>query len=156
MHRRHSLGVALDRIPRSVEAFDSVYAAAAGTAAAPAPTPPTSNFASDFLPIKDQGERGACVSFASVAALEQYHFTKTNAKTPFSEQFMYWNCKQHDGNPNAEGTCLGIAFPLLKNDGCCLATTWPYVKNKYSPKRKPSSASRKRWHGGQRLPNRWI
>jgi hypothetical protein len=125
----YSLGVALDRIPRSVVAWDSVYAAAIRAAAAPPPAalPTSTNFVSDFLPIKDQGERGTCVAYASGAALEQYQFTNTGAKVAYSEQFTYWNCKQNDGNPNSVGTWLGVAFPLLKKDGCCLATTWPYV-----------------------------
>jgi C1A family cysteine protease len=151
----YSLGVALDRIPRSVEAWDSVYAATVGAAAAPTPAPPTStNFVSDFLPIKDQGERGTCVSYASVAALEQYHFTKTNARVAYSEQFMYWDCKQHDGNPNSEGTWLGIAFPLLKNDGCCLATTWPYVKTKIpgNESQAPAPANAGTQASGYRIP----
>src|ERR1700693_5666188 len=48
----YSLGVALDRIPRSLVAWDSVYAAAIRAAAAPPPAalPTSTNFVSDFLP----------------------------------------------------------------------------------------------------------
>ena len=39
---------------------------------------------------------------------------------------MYWDCKQHDGDPTEGGTWVAIAMAQLQADGCCLEATWPY------------------------------
>ena len=55
--------------------------------------------------IRDQGQRGTCVAFASMAYLE-YHLAAESARIPRrSEQFFYWACKEVDGVPT-EGTTL--------------------------------------------------
>ncbi|HET9409937.1 MAG TPA: C1 family peptidase [Candidatus Sulfotelmatobacter sp.] len=107
-----------------------------------APAPPASplgnmpdvNFEADgtMPPVRDQGNRGTCVAHASVAATEHYLITQQGAdpKTvDLSEQFLYWDCKGHDGHPNNEGTWLRVAMPLLFTDGCCLEGIWPYNPN---------------------------
>ena len=76
-------------------------------------------------PVRDQGDRGTCVAHACLAVLEHY-FGLQNKYQDMSEQFLYWNCKQTDGEPNAYGTWIGVAMPLLQRDGCCLESTWPY------------------------------
>jgi C1A family cysteine protease len=43
-----------------------------------------------------------------------------------SEQFLYWNCKQNDGISNKEGTWITVAIELLKRDGVCAESVWPY------------------------------
>jgi C1A family cysteine protease len=65
------------------------------------------------------------VAHAALSAYEHY-LTVNGAYQDMSEQFLYWNCKQHDGIPNQEGTWLEIAIPLLHRDGVCLEATWNY------------------------------
>ena len=88
--------------------------------------------AGQMPPVRDQAYRGTCVAHAAVACFEQYLIARGQA-TPnsidLSEQFLYWDCKSHDGSPNQEGTYLAIAVPLLFNDGCCLESVWPYNPN---------------------------
>ncbi|HIH98053.1 MAG TPA: C1 family peptidase [Thermoplasmata archaeon] len=79
-------------------------------------------------PIRDQGQRGTCVSFGSVSFLE---FEFINHKgypqnLDLSEQFFFWACKQRDGFPNSDGTSMTAARDVTKYDGACLERTWPY------------------------------
>jgi C1A family cysteine protease len=116
--RHFELGVALDRIP-------SVRAAFAMPAPAAAPLPASVNLIPHMPPIRDQANRGTCVAHAALAALENLR-TLQGAFSDMSEQFLYWDCKQHDGIPTQPGTWLGVAIPLLLTDGCCREVTWPY------------------------------
>lgn len=76
--------------------------------------------------VKDQGSRGTCVAFGSVGIFEAA-YAKTG-KTPerFSEQFHYWNIKQHDGMPDSDGSWVRISAPLFTEDGCALESDWAY------------------------------
>ena len=116
----YALGVALDNVPRSAVAPPLITAAA--------PPPAVVNLVAQMPPVRNQGHRGTCVAFAALASYEHF-LGKAGAMQDLSEQFLYWNCKSNDGHPNDEGTWLGIAFPLLKRDGCCLEGTWPYNPN---------------------------
>jgi hypothetical protein len=112
----------------------------------PPPTPlgssPDVNFGGsggNMPPVRDQANRGTCVAHAAVAAMEYYLITAGLAKrdtVDLSEQFLYWNCKSNDGDPNGEGTFLSFAMPLLFSDGCCLESVWPY-----NPSPTPGSES---------------
>ncbi len=78
-----------------------------------------------FPAIRNQGRRGTCVAFASMAYLE-YHLSVGSAKAPRrSEQFFYWACKDVNGT-NTEGTTLASARKVLKTHGVCLNATWKY------------------------------
>ena len=48
------------------------------------------------------------------------------AAQDFSEQFLYWACKQIDGRPDQSGTWVGFAFQATPIYGCCRAPRWPY------------------------------
>ncbi len=97
---------------------------------APAFTPPVTlqpqvNLIPQLPEIRNQGQRGTCVAHATLATYE--HFLKIQgAYQDLSEQFLYWNCKRNDNLPTTSGTYLGVSFPLLRRDGCCPETTWPY------------------------------
>jgi C1A family cysteine protease len=116
----HPLGVLLDRIPTPRFAFSLPMAAAPAT-----PLPSSVDLFPELPPPLDQGQRSTCVAFAALAAVEQRN-SQDQVYQPMSEQFLYWNCKQHDGNSTLPGTFLAVAFPQLHSDGCCLDVTWPY------------------------------
>lgn len=120
--RRFAMGVDLSRIPRPRQAFRFSLPPPG------VPPPPNVNWINQMSPIRDQGSRGTCVAHAALAVVEHYAGTQ-NRYQDMSEQFLYWNCKQNDGQPNSEGTYLGVAMPLLERDGCCLEPTWPYNAN---------------------------
>ena len=86
-----------DRLPRAVRLFDRMQ------------------------PVRDQGERGTCVAFASVA-LREFLLAKPD---DLSEQFLYWGCKELDGLPDA-GTYIHTAMTVFAQYGVCQEAAWPY------------------------------
>lgn len=82
-----------------------------------------------MLPIRDQGDRGTCVAFATVAVLEYMYHRIHNAPRDLSEQYLYWNIKRTDGYQR-EGTWLEYAFPRAHGDGVCQEYLWPYEPDK--------------------------
>lgn len=115
----YPLGVAIDRIP-----VPSAAPPQPATTAAAAPA--GVDLVSQMPPVRNQEKRGTCVAFAALAAYE-HALAVVGAGHDLSEQFLYWNCKRSDGVPDTEGTWLGVAYPLLKRDGCCPEADWPYV-----------------------------
>src|SRR5262249_43545728 len=105
------------------------------SAEAPAPVPlsrartvgkPKVNLGHRFPAVRDQAHRGTCVAFSSVAYLE-YHLYDASPKTKHhSEQFLFWACKQLDGEPQEDGTHLNFAREVMKDQGDCLSKTWAY------------------------------
>ncbi|HVN56050.1 MAG TPA: C1 family peptidase [Anaerolineaceae bacterium] len=90
-----------------------------------APLPPRVDLHENMPPIRNQGQRGTCVAFATTAVREYLLCPTPQANTDLSEQFLYWNCKKHDLYPG-EGTFINIAMDRLVNDGECTETDWPY------------------------------
>ena len=115
----YTLGVALDAIPTPVSApfIPLVEEGGMGECA---------NHVAAMPAVRDQQQRGTCVAHAALAVYE--HLLGVNgAGRDLSEQFLYWNCKGHDGISAQSGTWLGVAMPLLQRDGCCEELLWPYV-----------------------------
>lgn len=117
--RKHKIGARLDNIehPNYASTRDLTKAVA---------LPSTVNFMTEMPPMREQGERGTCVAHATTAMAEHY-WSKQNKSITLSRQFLYWNCKQHDGSPNGEGTWMSKAMERLAADGCCPEEVWPYV-----------------------------
>jgi C1A family cysteine protease len=77
-------------------------------------------------PVRDQGGRGTCISFATTACVE--HDDGTRPTPDLSEQFLYWAIKTHtaDPHPNGVGTYLQYARDALGSDGICTEALWSY------------------------------
>lgn len=75
-------------------------------------------------PVRDQGQRGSCVAFATVALRE---FLAGDGRD-LSEQFMYWACKELDGHPGP-GSYIHTGMTALATYGLCLEEEWPYNPN---------------------------
>jgi hypothetical protein len=120
-------GPAPDLLPENDAEFDSVPPPAGFTTfdLRPETLPSEVNLASWFRQIQDQQGRNTCVAFATCALME-YEANRANKVLDFSEQFLYWACKQIDDIPDRSGTFLGWAFRVTPGQGCCLAATWPY------------------------------
>lgn len=73
-------------------------------------------------PVKDQGGRGTCVAFAWCGLREYW----SRAEPRYSEQFLYWACKQLDGIPGEEGSYIRTGAGVLRELGVCTAPLWPY------------------------------
>lgn len=93
-----------------------------------APLPPKVDLRGGFGPVRNQGQRGTCVAHAG-AALREYLLGQQPPALEFSEQFHYWDCKQHDLIPNLPGTYLRTAMARLRENGICLEEAWPYNPN---------------------------
>jgi len=102
----------------------------------------------NMSPIKDQGELGSCVSFATAAMKEWQEqqelseeigdpklFTK-GIFYDFSESWIYWNAKKLDPWPNEEGTSIRYAMKVLQKIGVPSEKAWPYSDNDYGKPKK--------------------
>jgi hypothetical protein len=96
-------------------------AAARAKPATAAALPASVRLMPNLHPVRNQGERGTCVAFASVALREFL----IGARERLSEQFLYWACKETDGSPDP-GTYIHTAMTALRKRGVCRAETWPY------------------------------
>ena len=83
----------------------------------------------DQSPIKDQGSRGTCVSFASIGLLEGYGHIPDD----LSEQYAHYKFYEFEGRP--QNTDQGLrttnaAIHLARDDGrICLESEWPYIRS---------------------------
>ncbi|MFC1812781.1 C1 family peptidase [Thermodesulfobacteriota bacterium] len=97
--------------------------------------PPFVDLRKGLPPIKDQGGRGTCVSFATTALREYFESNNTD----FSENYLYWGCKQIDGIKELPGTYIRCSFEWITGEvpsehsnvsGICLEKHWPYEKER--------------------------
>ncbi|HEX4954893.1 MAG TPA: C1 family peptidase [Thermoanaerobaculia bacterium] len=79
-------------------------------------------------PVRDQGERGACIAFATVACREQLECRRALALPDLSEQYFYWALKARSADPwpESEGSLLRFAQRALASEGVCTERLWPY------------------------------
>jgi hypothetical protein len=98
-------------------------------------------------PVRNQNQRGTCVSFGTVACVE--HALATSGQpNDMSEQFLYWVMKTAtaDPYPNEDGSWLEYSKAALAAKGLCKEIEWPYVGNVVNPisgavAGKPSAAA---------------
>ena len=96
--------------------------------------PPALSYSDDLPPIRDQGSRGTCVAYAAAAVREFMEVQQLKRNNPdfnpgevdFSEQFIYWWCKEQDGLPEISGTYPYLGMQCLIDAGVTLEKTWAY------------------------------
>jgi C1A family cysteine protease len=90
-------------------------------------------------PVRDQGDEGTCVGFASVAGMKEYQEKQDYSKlVGLSPRFLYNECKKIDGIPG-EGTTIRTAMKVLKSLGVCQEKYWPYKPHQSD---KPKSGAK--------------
>jgi len=78
-------------------------------------------------PVRDQGDEGTCVAFASVTGVKEYQEMDEHGKLiELSPRYVYSLCKRMDGIPDEEGTYPRVAMKVLAERGVCLENCWPY------------------------------
>ncbi|UJO07261.1 C1 family peptidase [Xanthomonas arboricola pv. pruni] len=83
---------------------------------------PISNHTGSTWRVKNQGDRGTCVSFSVVALMEG------GPGPQLSEQFLQWHLKKHgtDSNKFTEGSRILYALQSAKSGGICESDQCPY------------------------------
>ena len=95
------------------------------------------DFTKLMSPVRNQGNEGTCVAFASVAGVKEFQDKKEYHRLiRLSPRFLYSLCKKFDGAPFEEGTYPRIAMKVLLNYGVCHESFWPYVPHQKSLPRK--------------------
>lgn len=103
------------------------------------------DYSSKMSPVKDQGDEGTCVGFASVTGMKEYQ-EQLDYGNPISlsPRYVYHECKKIDGMPDVEGTAVRAAMKVLKNKGVCQESFWPYQPHqKNRPKKGAASDAKK-------------
>jgi hypothetical protein len=78
-------------------------------------------------PVRDQGDEGTCVGFASTVGMKEYQEKQDYSRlVELSPRFLYNACKQVDGLPDSEGTTIRTAMKILQDNGVCQEKYWPY------------------------------
>jgi len=96
------------------------------------------DYTEKMSPVRDQGDEGTCVAFASVVGMKEYQEKLDyNRSVELSSRFLYQECKKIDGMPDTEGTSVRIAVKVLKKAGVCRENLCPYV-----PHQKPKITGR--------------
>jgi C1A family cysteine protease len=96
------------------------------------PTPPPwSPTVIDCTPllraVRDQGQRGTCVAFATTAVHEHARAARRGVVSDdLSPEHLFWRAKQIDGNTD-DGTTFISARDALADPGQCNDSHWPYV-----------------------------
>lgn len=83
------------------------------------------NLVGFFQPIRNQGPRGTCVSFA-LTALNEYIERRRGILRDLSEQHLYYETKLIDGAAASCGTWQAKARLPLASRGQCREIVWPY------------------------------
>lgn len=106
-------------------------------------------------PVKHQGDRPTCVSFA-VTSFHEYVHDVLNGSRPLadihlSEEFLHYFCKKRDRlNAHSRGTTVCAAAASLAIEGQCLEVVWPYYHREPAQK-LPRPSARAMKDGKSRL-----
>ena len=83
--------------------------------------------------VRSQGNRPTSVAFSACALREALLHSGNDKVGSLSPQFLYWKCKERDGEPKEEGTRIGIALEVLREFGIPPGRMW-----RYSPSPDPT------------------
>lgn len=112
----------------------------------PVPLPKAIDYTGNMSPVRDQGNEGTCVAFASVVGVKEYQDSKEYRKLiELSPRFLYNLCKKFDGSPDETGTYPRVAMKVLLNYGVCPENYWPYKPHQTDVPRKNSEIYAKKY-----------
>lgn len=100
----------------------------------------------NMSPVRDQGNEGTCVGFATTCGMKEYQeFIDYQKLIELSPRFLYAECKKIDGMPKGEGTTIRAAMKVLAKKGVCQEKFWPYVPRKKSKPGKGAVVNAKKF-----------
>lgn len=104
------------------------------------------DYSSKMSPVRDQGDEGTCVGFASAVGMKEYQEKKDYGKlVELSPRFLYNECKKVDGIPG-EGTTIRTAMKALKGLGVCQEKYWPYKPRQCDKPRPGANGDAKKFN----------
>jgi C1A family cysteine protease len=104
------------------------------------------DYSNKMSPVRDQGDEGTCVAFASVAGMKEYQEKiDYNQLVLLSPRFLYSECKKIDGMPNVEGTMIRTAMKILAKLGVCRENFWPYLPHQKDKAKAGASKDAKKF-----------
>lgn len=93
----------------------------------PIPIPKSIDYTYQMSPVRNQGNEGTCVAFASVVGVKEYQDKKEYDKLiRLSPRYLYNLCKKFDGQPYQDGTYPRIAMKILAKYGVAEESCWSY------------------------------
>lgn len=106
------------------------------------PTPTTVDnidLSPDFTEVKDQGQVGACSTFAVTSVYE--YILKKNDKTDtnLSERFIYYNVREEHGRLGEEGAAITDVVRSVHGKGICTEEKCPYTESEYNERPAPEA-----------------
>ena len=110
----------------------------------PVRVPGKIDYTAAMTPVRDQGDEGTCVAFASVVGVKEYEDTREYKKyIELSPRYLYNLCKRNDGAPGEEGTYPRMAMKMLLNYGVSPESYWPYRPHQQDRPRTGAAAAAK-------------
>lgn len=104
------------------------------------------DYTAQMTPVRDQGDEGICVAFASVVGVKEYQDTlEYRKRVELSPRFIYSLCKKNDGAPSEEGTYPRVAMKMLAISGVCPESFWPYFPHQTDVPKKNAGARAKKY-----------
>lgn len=108
--------------------------------------PKAIDWTSKMSPVRDQGDEGICVGFATSVGMKEYQEQQDYQQLVLlSPRFVYSECKKIDGMPRSEGTTIRSAMIVLAANGVCQEKFWPYVPHQRNKAQKGASRDAKRF-----------
>ena len=104
------------------------------------------DYTSKMSPVRDQGDEGTCVGFATATGMKEYQeIIDYNKLVVLSPRFIYTECKKIDSLPKVEGTTIRAAMIVLKKKGVCQEKFLSYTPHKKSKPQKDAISDAKRF-----------
>ena len=97
-------------------------------------------------PVRDQGNEGTCVGFATATGMKEYQEMLDYKKlVSLSPRYVYNECKKIDGMPGEEGTTIRAAMAVLSKKGVCQEKFWPYSPHQKNKPKKGAVTNAKKF-----------
>ena len=104
------------------------------------------NYTAKLSPVRDQGNEGTCVGFATAVGMKEYQEKLDYEKlVTLSPRFVYNECKKIDDMPDMEGTTIRTAMKVLADRGVCQEKFWPYSPHQENKPRKGAVTNARRF-----------
>lgn len=112
----------------------------------PVAVPKRIDYTSRMTPVRQQGDEGTCVAFASAVGVKEYQDSQEYKKfVGLSPRYLYAKCKAMDGIPDEEGTYPRVAMKALTGYGVCLESFWPYAPHQSDKPKAGADKDAKRY-----------